>query len=279
MAILRHFFNPIRELAECMKHTTSNTLSHKVDTVGYHDEITDLINSFNSMTGQLEESFSMQKRFSAHAAHELRTPLAVIQTKLEVFFMKERSEPEYKALLDVINTQVLRLSSLVKSLLELTEVNQMSLQDTISLPQLLADVASDMEPVAQKRHITITLHSIDTNSLIMGNYTLLYRVFYNLVENAIRYNQVNGQVDLSIQEYSDQLNVQIADTGVGIPNECKPHLFEPFYRVDRSRSRELGGAGIGLSLVHTILDYHGASISVSDRKNGGCIFEVSFIKR
>lgn len=276
--LVHRLLKPIQELSSHMRETTSSTLSHTVPVGKHSDEITELVTSFNDMSRQLDEAFAMQKRFSAHAAHELRTPLAVIQTKLEVFSMKNRSEEEYRALFEVIKTQTERLSSLVKSLLELTEINDLPMEDSVFLKEVLNEAVTDLKPVAEKKEISLLLKEPEEPLFVTGNHLLLYRVFYNLTENAIRYNHNSGQVTITVWEEPDKIGVAVADTGEGIPEENKTHIFEPFYRVDKSRSRALGGAGIGLSFVHDILKRHNALILVKDRDGGGTVFEIRFPK-
>lgn len=265
---------PLQELSSQMKNRTVHNLSENLDIPQSRDEISDLTTSFNEMSSKLDESFATQKRFSQSAAHELRTPLTVLKTKVDVFKKKPtHTAAEYDKLLEVITTHTNRLSSLVKDLLELTNLDALDCGDRIELKPLLCGIAEELSSLAQKDNITVSLCG-EAQSLC-GNQSLLHRAFYNLIENAIKYNVENGEVQITIAAHADKISVTIADTGIGIPEELKKHIFEPFFRVDKSRSRQMGGAGLGLSTVQSIIDKHGGSIEVFANPNGGSIFKVT----
>ncbi|HCL01969.1 MAG TPA: two-component sensor histidine kinase [Lachnoclostridium phytofermentans] len=264
---------PLRVLSHQMKNRTVHNLSEDLPVPEIHDEIADLTISFNQMSGKLEEAFAMQKRFSQSAAHELRTPLTVLKTKVDVFKMKkEHTSEEYNNLLSVITTHTNRLSELVKDLLDLTNMDDLNCDEQIELNALLQDVVEELIPLTKEKNISIIVNG--TSKSIVGNKSLLHRAFYNLVENAIKYNTENGTVDISIGDATDHAVVTITDTGIGIPKELEELIFEPFFRVDKSRSRQMGGAGLGLSTVKTIIEKHNGVISVSKNETTGSRFII-----
>ena len=226
------------------------------------------------MTCQLDEAFAMQRRFSASAAHELRTPLAVLRTRIDVFRKKERQQTEYDELVNTMETYVNRLSSLVGNLLELTDTGELPDVQRVSLDSVLAHVAADLGPLAHESNVSLSCHVQPVS--VMGNASLLYRAFYNLAENAIRYNFNGGKVELQLSASREGAVATVSDTGVGIAPDVRELVFEPFYRVNKSRSREFGGAGIGLSLVKTILARHGARVAVGENQPQGSVFTVTF---
>lgn len=265
---------PVKDLSVQIKNITVHNLAKEIDLPSTKDEIADLTASFNEMTGRISEAFESQRRFSASAAHELRTPLAVLQTKVDVFRKKTlHSSEEYESLINVISAQTERLSKLIKDLLNMTCVEGNQINEEVDLDLELSEIIEELQPIADKRNISFSINS-DTIS-VYGNSSLLQRAFYNLVENAIKYNTPGGSVSVNISTINNNAVITIADTGIGIPEDMKAHIFEPFIRVDKSRSRELGGAGLGLSMVKTILDNHGGAISVKDNIPNGTIFEVT----
>lgn len=264
---------PLDALNTQIKNISVNNLSVTLDIPPTKDEIAELTESFNAMTDKLNDAFIMQKRFSADAAHELRTPLTVLQTKVDVFRKKSsHTNDEYEALISVLQKQISRLRSLVKNLLDMTNMDDDSEQRNICLKDLFEDIVSDLSSIAEMKNISLSLCC--DNSSIDGNLDLLYRGFYNLVENSIKYNNDGGFVRIDVKNKEAKTIVQITDNGIGIPDEIKKHIFEPFYRVDKSRSREMGGAGLGLSIVDSIIKKHGGSILVFDAENGGTCFEI-----
>jgi two-component system sensor histidine kinase ArlS len=266
--------NPLNELSCQMKNRNVLNLSEDIEIPKSKDEIADLTLSFNEMMHKLNESFLMQQRFSQSAAHELRTPLAVLQTKVEVFKKKKCHTPEeYDSLIEVICNHTNRLTTLVKNLLDMTNIEDLELNQEISLKNLLDDVSSDLSLLAKDKSIRINLITSDERT-VLGNYDLLYRAFYNIIENAIKYNIANGQVDISLNFENKKSVVEISDTGIGIPQNMQQTIFEPFFRVDKSRSRQMGGAGLGLSMVKSIVDKHNGEITVTDNKNGGSCFKI-----
>lgn len=271
-----HYTKPIKQLSSHMRELAPDSLSRPIEVESGGEEIQELVKSFNQMTGQLSEAFAMQSRFSVSAAHELRTPLAVLRTRLDVFKKKEREQKEYDELVQTMETYVDRLSSLISNLLELTETGELPEVEDISLDSVIKTVVKDLEPVAHEHEVKI--HTDIEPLTVRGNASLLYRALYNLVENAIRYNEKEGSISIDLKNQDTAGMVKIADTGVGIAPEARELIFEPFYRVNKSRSREFGGAGIGLSLVKAILKRHGAFIAVDANEPQGSVFTITFPK-
>ena len=278
--LIGHYTKPVQQLSARMKEIGPDTLSDSIEIEGGGEEIQELVKSFNQMTEQLDEAFAMQRRFSASAAHELRTPIAVLQTKLDVFKKKKREQHEYDELIATIETYIVRLSAIITNLLELTETSELGEVEDVSLDAVIKTVVDDLRPIAQNNMINMQIdiqpkaQSEAQAFIVKGNTNLLYRALYNLVENAIRYNHKEGLVNVTLAQENQEGVITISDTGVGIAPEQRELVFEPFYRVNKSRSREFGGAGIGLSLVKTILKRHGASITVSENTPQGSVFTI-----
>lgn len=278
--LVGHYTKPVQQLSAHMKEISPNTLSDSIEIEGGGEEIQELVKSFNQMTEQLDEAFAMQRRFSASAAHELRTPITVLRTKLDVFKKKKREQHEYDELVTTMETYIDRLSSIITDLLEFAETSELGEVEDVSLDSVIKTVVDDLESVAQNNMVNVQIdeqsmtQSEAQTFIVKGNTNLLYRALYNLVENAIRYNHKEGSVNIALEIEGQECLVTIADTGVGIAPEQRELVFEPFYRVNKSRSREFGGAGIGLSLVKTILKRHGASITVSENNPQGSVFTI-----
>ena len=278
--LIGHYTKPVQQLSAHMKEISPNTLSDSIEIEGGGEEIQELVKSFNQMTEQLDEAFAMQRRFSASAAHELRTPITVLRTKLDVFKKKKREQHEYDELVTTMETYIDRLSSIITDLLEFAETSELGEVEDVSLDSVIKTVVDDLESVAQNNMVNVQINvqpkvqSEAQTFIAKGNTNLLYRALYNLVENAIRYNYEEGSVNITLETKGQEGVIIIADTGVGIAPEQRELVFEPFYRVNKSRSREFGGAGIGLSLVKTILKRHGASITVSENNPQGSVFTI-----
>lgn len=278
--LIGHYTKPVQQLSAHMKEIGPDTLSNSIEIESGGEEIQELVKSFNQMTEQLDEAFAMQRRFSASAAHELRTPIAVLRTKLDVFKKKKREQHEYDELVTTMETYIDRLSSIITDLLEFAETSELGETEDVSLDSVVKTVVDDLESVAQNNMINMQIdiqpkvQSEAQTFIVKGNTNLLYRALYNLVENAIRYNNEEGSVNITLETRGQEGVIIIADTGVGIAPEQRELVFEPFYRVNKSRSREFGGAGIGLSLVKTILKRHGASITVSENNPQGSVFTI-----
>ena len=284
---------PLQKLTSEVSQIQAQNLSTQLSVPNSKDEIAQLTSSFNEMLTRLDNAFSTQKQFSANAAHELRTPLAVLQTNLEVFEKKQEPEMvEYQQLFTMIKEQTARLSQLVGPLLDMTNLKSVPRTDHVSLEELVDEVFCDLDPVAEKAGISIhfddsssqdlhtDVHTPDASALnnnirnITGSYVLLYRAVYNLVENAIKYNRPNGSVTVSVKEKNGQAMILVKDTGIGISPENQKKIFDPFFRVDKSRSRAMGGAGLGLALVDSIAREHGGSVKVLESNEKGSIIAL-----
>ena len=279
---------PLQKLTSEVSQIQAQNLSTQLPVPNSKDEIAQLTSSFNEMLARLDNAFSTQKQFSANAAHELRTPLAVLQTNLEVFEKKQKPEMiEYRQLFTMIKEQTARLSQLVGTLLDMTNLKSVPRTDQVTLEELVDEVFCDLDPVAEKAGISIhfddsssqdwhtDVHTPDASALnnnirnITGSYVLLYRAVYNLVENAIKYNRPNGSVTVSVKEKNGQAMILVKDTGIGISPENQKKIFDPFFRVDKSRSRAMGGAGLGLALVDSIAKEHRGTVKVLESSSAG----------
>lgn len=237
------------------------------------DEIASLTSAFSGMRRRLDGSFEAQKRFSANAAHELRTPLAAIQTKLDVFSKRDsHTEEEYAALIATVGKQTSRLSLLVKDLLDLSCTDAIPERERLALRPLLEEMLQDLAPLAQERSMTLTVSGEGETA---GSERLLTRAIFNLVENALKYGRPGGHVWLMLHTDQGQTTLVVEDDGAGIPAECRDQIFEPFYRVDKSRSRAMGGAGLGLPMSRAILERHGGRLEAAERPGGGARFSIT----
>ena len=266
---------PLQKLTSEVSQIQAQNLSTQLEVPNSKDEIAQLTSSFNEMLTRLDNAFSTQKQFSANAAHELRTPLAVLQTNLEVFEKKQKPEMiEYRQLFTMIKEQTARLSQLVGTLLDMTNLKSVPRTDQVSLEELVDEVFCDLDPIAEKAGISIHFNDSSNQDLhtdVTGSYVLLYRAVYNLVENAIKYNRPHGSVSVSVKQENGQAMVLVTDTGIGISPENQKKIFDPFFRVDKSRSRAMGGAGLGLALVDSIAREHGGSVKVLESNEKGSI--------
>lgn len=269
---------PLKTLNQQIRKIQAQNLSSQLVVPDTKDEIAQLTNSFNEMLSRLDSAFLAQKQFAANAAHELRTPLAVLQTNLEVFQKKSAPKPaEYQQLFSMMQEQTSRLSHLVGTLLDMTNLKSIPRTDKVSLPELTDEVFCDLDPIAEKAEIQLNLKMPDSKALpsddqkylVNGSYVLLYRAVYNLVENAIKYNRPKGTVTVSFDQTDSQAMVLVKDTGIGISPENQEKIFEPFFRVDKSRSRAMGGAGLGLALVSSIAQEHRGKVAVLESNEAG----------
>ena len=293
--ISRRALAPLRKLSTKVDQIQAQNLSELLEVPDTHDEISRLTVAFNNMLSRLDEAFTAQKQFSANVAHELRTPLAVMQTNLEVFARKKTPEPqEYQQLFSMIQEQTGRLSHLASVLLDMTGIQSIERSDNISLAALTDEVFCDLASVAEDKQIELVQNEGDC--MVIGSYLLLYRAVYNLVENAIKYNKSDGSVTVSI--HSEKLSpytqkhsipsqsthtasnpthdgkaetaiIEVTDTGIGISPENQEKIFSPFFRVDKSRSRAMGGAGLGLALVSEIARQHNGEVKVLQSSETG----------
>lgn len=267
---------PVRELSKTIEEVNSNNLSLHVNTGGREDEVGQLGNSFNAMMDKVSSSFERQKRFSANAAHELKTPLATIQVGLEVLELDEHPTPnQMEWALAITKTNTERMIQLVEDLFTLSSDKECEMNDCIDIKAIFSQISEELADLIHNKNLKLT---IDINETIQidGNASMLYRAFFNLVENAVKYNKENGSILLTASKENDAVKVCITDSGIGISKNDLEHIFEPFYRADQSRSRKMGGSGLGLSLVYDIMVRHNAQISVESQLDKGTTFVLLF---
>lgn len=267
---------PLNEFSKKIEEVQAQNLADSEIEENDVKELNQLSVSYNRMLKRLSEAFETQRQFTANAAHELRTPLAVMQVQLDVYNSSEHPDNDACATqtIQMVTEQNERLSKMVKTLLDMSELQTVARDDEIALDALVEEVLADLEPLAQKKHIQL-VQTCEPVSM-MGSDILIYRLVYNLVENAIKYNRLDGTVTVLVTEENDRTCIRVEDTGNGIPEELKGRVFDPFFRVDKSRSRALGGVGLGLALVHEIVRVHDGEITIKDNKAGGTTFEVRF---
>ena len=267
---------PLCEFSDKIEEVQAQNLSDsRIEESGVA-ELNRLSVSYNRMLARLSEAFKMQRQFTANAAHEFRTPLAVMQLQLDLYNSTEHPTNDACAqqTIRMMTEQNERLSKMVKTLLDMSELQTVARDDEVALDALVEEVLADLEPLAQEKAIHLTAQCDAVT--MTGSDILLYRLGYNLVENAIKYNTPGGTVTVGAVQQDKHIRLTVADTGTGIPEELKERVFEPFFRLDKSRSRALGGVGLGLALVREIVNVHGGSISVKDNPDGGTTFEVVF---
>ena len=275
--IVGYALYPLRELTAQIEDIQAKNLKEPILSKSNSTEIERLTLAFNRLLLRLEETFATQRQFSANAAHELRTPLAVMSTKFEVFEKnKNPDEADYKEAINMARNQTDRLSHVIDILLEMTELQSAPKSDSISLSEISEEVICDLVAVADKKNISLIQE--DGEARLTGSDTLVYRAVYNLIENAIKYNKEDGKVSVAITEDEDFAKVIITDTGSGIAKEDWDKIFEPFFRVDKSRSRSMGGAGLGLALVKEIAVRHGGDVKVIESSERGSSIELSLSK-
>lgn len=267
---------PLSDFTDQIEKVTAQNLSNSRLEENNIEELNRLSNAYNQMLSRISDAFEIQKQFTANAAHELKTPLAVMQLQLDLFNSEKHSDNDSQTLETVrkMSEKCEQLTKTVKTLLNMSELQTVARDDRIELDALIEEVTADLDPLAQEKNIT--LHTECEPVSMTGSDILIYRLVYNLTENAIKYNHSGGEVTVSSKKRNDKIFITIADNGNGIPDDMKERIFEPFFRIDKSRSRALGGVGLGLSLVKEIVRAHGGSISVKDNSNGGTVFEVSF---
>lgn len=269
-----HALRPIRELSDKIEKVQAQNLADSRIEENQVKELNQLSVSYNRMLERLSEAFEIQRQFTANAAHELRTPLALMQVQLDLYH--SNSHPDNDAdtvqMIKMVTEQNDRLNKMVKTLLDMSELQTVGRDDEIVLDALVDEVLEDLEPLAEGKNIRLIGKCKDIT--MVGSDILIYRLVYNLVENAIKYNHSGGQVTVTADRKEKHVYLSVEDTGTGIPEELKERVFEPFFRVDKSRSRELGGVGLGLALVREIVRVHDGNITVKSNPSGGTIFEV-----
>ena len=271
-----HALRPIREFSDKIEKVQAQNLADSRIEENQVEELNQLSVSYNKMLERLSDAFEMQRQFTANAAHELRTPLALMQVQLDLYNSTRHpgSDEDTLQTIKMVTEQNDRLGKMVKTLLDMSELQTVGRDDKIIVDALVDEVLADLEPLAQEKNIKLIGKC--ENITMVGSDILIYRLVYNLVENAIKYNHTGGQVTVTADRKEKQVHLSVADTGNGIPEELRERVFEPFFRVDKSRSRALGGVGLGLALVHEIVRVHDGSITVRSNPSGGTIFDVMF---
>ena len=271
-----HALKPLCDFSKKIEEVQAQNLSDSRIEENKFSELNQLSVSYNKMLERLSEAFKLQRQFTANAAHELRTPLAVMQLQIDLYNSSKHPDNDTSAqqTISMITEQTERLSKMVRTLLDMSELQTIARDEEIAIAALVEEVLADLEPLAQEKGINL-IEKCD-NVLLMGSDILIYRLVYNLVENAIKYNFSDGTVTVTATQQNSQLHLTVEDTGNGIPEELKERIFEPFFRLDKSRSREFGGVGLGLALVREIVRVHNGSILVKNNANSGTTFEVIF---
>ena len=269
-----HALRPIREFSDKIEKVQAQNLADSRIEENQVKELNQLSVSYNRMLERLSDAFEIQRQFTANAAHELRTPLALMQVQLDRYHSNSHpgNDADTVQMIQMVTEQNDRLNKMVKTLLDMSELQTVGRDDEIVLDALVDEVLEDLEPLAEGKNIRLIGKCKDIT--MVGSDILIYRLVYNLVENAIKYNHSGGQVTVTADRKEKHVYLSVEDTGAGIPEELKERVFEPFFRVDKSRSRELGGVGLGLALVREIVRVHDGSITVKSNPSGGTIFEV-----
>lgn len=270
--VMRGLLKPLETFEKKIEKINIDNLSDKIEIPNGDAEIIRLTKKFNNMTDKLNKSFEIQKRFSQSAAHELRTPLTIIKTRLDVFKKKNRSQEEYEALIDSMRENTERLSNIVESLLNITNFNEVDINEDVYIDDIFNQIIGELAPYVKEKNINIIYE--EKNIYVKGNELLLYRAFYNIIENAIIYGEDKGYIKIEVDNKKNDTIFMIKDNGVGIPDDLKKDIFEPFFRVEKSRSRKLGGAGLGLSIVKEIIKKHNGKIEVLNNLPKGTVFKM-----
>ena len=271
-----HALRPIREFSDKIEEVQAQNLSDSRIEENNVKELNQLGISYNKMLERLSDAFEIQRQFTANAAHELRTPLALMQVQLDLYNSASHPGNDADTLqtIKMVTEQNDKLNRMVKTLLDMSELQTVGRDDKIILDAIVEEVLADLEPLAVEKNIKLIGKCEDAT--MIGSDILIYRLVYNLVENAIKYNHPLGQVTVTAYQRNKHVYLSVEDTGSGIPKELRERVFEPFFRVDKSRSRELGGVGLGLAFVREIVRVHDGSICIKSGKTGGMIFEVTF---
>ena len=271
-----HALRPIREFSDKIEEVQAQNLSDSRIEENNVKELNQLSISYNKMLERLSEAFEIQRQFTANAAHELRTPLALMQVQLDLYNSASHPGNDADTLqtIKMVTEQNDKLNRMVKTLLDMSELQTVGRNDKIILDAIVEEVLADLEPLAVEKNIKLIGKCEDAT--MIGSDILIYRLVYNLVENAIKYNHPLGQVTVTAYQRNKHVYLSVEDTGRGIPKKLRERVFEPFFRVDKARSRELGGVGLGLAFVREIVRVHDGSICIKSGKTGGTIFEVTF---
>ena len=271
-----HALKPLRVFSDKIEKVQAQNLADSRIEENEVKELNQLSMSYNKMLGRLSDAFEAQRQFTANAAHELRTPLALMQVQLDTYNACEHPGNDEAAVetIKMMTEQNERLGKMVKTLLDMSELQTVARDEVIALDALIEEVLTDLESLAARKNIRLVRKCEPVT--MTGSDILIYRLVYNLVENAVKYNMDGGQVTVTCKEWDKHIHIMVSDTGKGIPEELRSRIFEPFFRVDKSRSRELGGIGLGLALVNEIVRVHEGSIEIKGNRAGGTDFEIEF---
>ena len=269
-----HALKPLHSFASQVERVQMNNLADMRIDEDALPEFKQLSQSFNQMLERLNDAFAAQRQFTGNAAHELRTPLALLQAQLELFSAEHPDmQPETAEFLSLLREQTERLTRLTKTLLEMSNLRQVARNERIRLAPMIEEIFTDLAPLSDKCGVTLTAEG---DGLMTGSDALIYRLIFNLTENAVKYNRPGGSVRVSVAQEPEKLLIRVSDNGCGIPEEYQQSIFQPFFRVDKSRSREYGGAGLGLSLVWEIADIHGGSVRMEESSKNGTVIAAEF---
>ena len=269
-----HALKPLHSFASQVERVQMNNLADMRIDEDALPEFKQLSQSFNQMLERLNDAFAAQRQFTGNAAHELRTPLALLQAQLELFSAEHPDmQPETAEFLSLLREQTERLTRLTKTLLEMSNLRQVARNERIRLAPMIEEIFTDLAPLSDKYGVTLTAEG---DGIMTGSDALIYRLIFNLTENAVKYNRPGGSVRVSVAQEPEKLLIRVSDNGCGIPEEYQQSIFQPFFRVDKSRSREYGGAGLGLSLVWEIADIHGGSVRVEESSKNGTVIAAEF---
>ena len=264
---------PIVELNKNIKKINEDNLNSNLSIKGANDEIKELTISFNKMIAKLENAFTSQKRFNSSVAHELKTPLAVIKTNIDVLKSSNcKSLEEYDKTLAVVEKSILKMNLIIETLLDIIRQENAPLNEIVSIDEILEDIVDDLSIIANKKNIKLKLNSYNIKNKIKGNEIMLYRAFYNVIENSIKYNKINGSIDILCYQDLNTIEVKVIDTGSGIKEEDYDEIFKPFYRCEGINSYSKNGVGLGLSLTQSVIKLHGGEIKVKSKLNEGTEF-------
>ena len=267
---------PLRSFAAQVENVQPNNLADAQISEDVLPEFKQFSKSFNSMIKRLDEGFSAQRQFTGNAAHELRTPLALTQAQIELFAAEHPDvQPETAEFLKLLQEQTERMSQMTKTLLEMSELRSVPCNDRIELAPMIEEIITDLEPIAEKKGIAL---NYEGNGMMIGSDTLIYRLIFNLTENAIQYNRTNGHVHISVCDNVEDILIRVRDNGHGIPEKYRESIFQPFFRIDKSRSRAHGGVGLGLSLVWEIVLLHKGAVKVEESSDDGTVILVTLPK-
>ena len=269
-----HALKPLHSFASQVERVQMNNLADMRIDEDALPEFKLLSQSFNQMLERLNDAFAAQRQFTGNAAHELRTPLALLQAQLELFSAEHPDmQPETAEFLSLLREQTERLTRLTKTLLEMSNLRQVARNERIRLAPMIEEIFTDLAPLSDKCGVALTAEG---DGIMTGSDALIYRLIFNLTENAVKYNRPGGSVRVSVAQEPEKLLIRVSDNGCGIPEEYQQSIFQPFFRVDKSRSREYGGAGLGLSLVWEIADIHGGSVRVEESSKNGTVIAAEF---